>query len=91
MNGVDTEILCRLPCNADLESPAIHRLSDLVKRVYDEAESGMWKAQGTRTSPEQIAELLQTQGLILAEYRGDVVGCVGVKLMEAGVAEFGML
>lgn len=91
MKSPDTEILCRLPRDADLEPTAIRRLSELVNRVYDEAESGMWKAKGTRTSPEQIAELLQTQGLILAEYRGDVVGCVGVKLMERGVAEFGML
>ena len=91
MNSAGTEISCRLPKKADLEPAAIHRLCELINRVYDEAESGMWQANGTRTSPEQVAELLRTQELILAEYGSDVVGCVNVKVMKAGVAEFGML
>ena len=91
MKSADSEIFCRLPCDGDLDPPRVERLTELVNRVYDEAESGMWKAQGTRTSPRQIAELLEAHGLILAEYQGNVVGCVSVTLMKAGVAEFGML
>jgi GNAT superfamily N-acetyltransferase len=38
-----------------------------------------------------VDELLRKQALILAEYDGRVVGSVNVNLMEAGVAELGML
>jgi GNAT superfamily N-acetyltransferase len=85
------EIVCRFPCERDLEAEAIRKLAELINRVYDEAESGMWKAQGTRTTAGQIEELLRAGALILAEYRGAVVGSVNVNLLEAGVAEFGML
>lgn len=63
----------------------------MINRVYEEAESGMWNANATRTTPGEVEELLRTSALILAEQEGAIVGCVNVKLMQAGVAEFGML
>ncbi len=91
MNKESAGVACRLPAEPDLDRQAIRRLCDLINRVYDEAESGMWKENGTRTRPAEVEELLRTRALILAEDRGTVVGCVNVKLMQAGVAEFGML
>lgn len=91
VKNADTEVHCRFPCAGDVDPARVDRLTELVNRVYDAAESGMWKLQGTRTSPEEIARLLRARELILAEYRGNVVGCVAIKLMEDGVAEFGML
>lgn len=61
MPGADTEIACRLPRDSDLEPALVRRLSELVNAVYDEAESGMWKMKGLRTSPEEIVQLLRTQ------------------------------
>jgi GNAT superfamily N-acetyltransferase len=91
MKNADTDIVCRLPRDSDLDPTVVRRLSALVNAVYDTAESGMWKTQGLRTSPEEMAQLLRTQALILAEHRGNIVGCVAVKLMDGAVAEFGML
>jgi GNAT superfamily N-acetyltransferase len=90
MNDV-AAIACRFPREEDLEPAAIRHVSDLVNRVYDVAESGMWRAQGVRTNPSQIAALLRAKELVLAECRGVVVGCVNVKLLEPGITEFGML
>lgn len=91
MNNGSAEVVCRFPVEKDLDAGAIRHLCELINRVYDEAEAGMWKAKSTRTTPAEVEELLRARALILAEYRGAVVGCVNVKLMPGSVAEFGML
>jgi GNAT superfamily N-acetyltransferase len=63
----------------------------LINEVYDEAESGMWKRKGTRTSRAEVERLLRAQSLLLAKIDGVLVGSVNVKLMGEGVGEFGML
>ena len=91
MKEASAEIVCRFPLEKDLEAEAIRHLRDLINRVYDEAESRMWKAKGTRTHADEVEALLRANALILAEHGGTVVGCVKVELMQAGIAEFGML
>jgi GNAT superfamily N-acetyltransferase len=63
----------------------------LINRVYDAAESGMWKRQGVRTTPDRVRELLKNKRLILAELDDEIVGSVNVNLLDDAVAEFGML
>lgn len=84
-------VTCRTPRPDDLRDPVVQHLSALINRVYDEAESGMWKRKGTRTTPDQVRQLLQDGRLILAELGGVIVGSVNVNLMDSTVAEFGML
>jgi GNAT superfamily N-acetyltransferase len=67
------------------------RLSDLINEVYDDAESGMWKRTGTRTTPAEVERLLRAHALILSEIDDAIVGSVNVSLMSDGVGEFGML
>lgn len=82
---------CREPSEADLTDDALDHLVDLINRVYDEAESGMWRRRGTRTNRDQIRGLLRDKRLILADLDGTIVGSVNVNIMDESVAEFGML
>jgi GNAT superfamily N-acetyltransferase len=84
-------VMTRFPIESDLGADNIQRLSDLINEVYDDAESGMWKRQGTRTNPVGVERLLRAQALILAVIDGVLVGSVNVNLMSNGVGEFGML
>jgi GNAT superfamily N-acetyltransferase len=85
------KVATRLPIESDLGADNIKVLSDLINEVYDEAESGMWKRKGTRTSRVEVERLLRARALILAEIDGALVGSVNVKLMDEGEGEFGML
>lgn len=85
------KVTTRFPVESDLEADNIKRLSNLINQVYDDAESGMWKRKGTRTSPAEIERLLRARALILAEVGGVLVGSVNVNLLGGGVGEFGML
>src|SRR5262245_10277434 len=84
-------VTIRFPIESDLGADNIKRLSDLVNEVYDDAESGMWKRKGTRTSPAEVEGLLRARALILAEIDGVLVGSVNVNRINDGVGEFGML
>ena len=85
------KVTTRLAIESDLGADNIKRLSDLINKIYDEAESGMWKQKGIRTNPAEVEHLVHTQALILAEIDGVLVGSVNVNLMSGGVGEFGML
>ena len=87
----EKKIVCRFPTDQDLTKDRVQNLSDLINAVYDDAESGMWKRQGIRTSPDEVKQLLMEQRLILAEIDGVVVGSVKVDLMGGSIGEFGML
>ena len=88
---MSNHISCREPPEGDLADDVVERLVDLINRVYDEAESGLWKRPGTRTNRDQVRTLLRGKRLILAELDGAIVGSVNVNLMDEEVAEFGML
>jgi GNAT superfamily N-acetyltransferase len=87
----EQKITTRFPVKSDLEAESIKRLTDLINEVYDDAESGMWKRKGTRTTMAEIERLLRTQALILADVDRTLAGSVNVNLLNEGIAEFGML
>jgi GNAT superfamily N-acetyltransferase len=85
------KVTTRFPIESDLRADYVKRLSDLINEVYDDAESGMWRRKGIRTSPSEVERLLRARALILAEIDSALVGSVNVNLMSDGVGEFGML
>ena len=62
----EKKIVCRFPTDQDLTKDRVQNLSDLINAVYDDAESGMWKRQGIRTSPDEVKQLLMEQRLCSA-------------------------
>jgi len=67
-------------------------LSKLINNVYNDAESGMWKIDILRTTPEEINNLILKKNLIIAYFNNNIVGAVAVKSMpDKKTGEFGML
>ena len=81
----------RFPNPTDLNEMTVSYLTDLINRVYDEAETGMWKPKVLRTTKSEVRKYLKCSQLILTELNGTIVGSVLVQKQEDDVAEFGML
>ena len=66
-------------------------LSKLINDVYSVAEDGLWADGASRTSVEQIVELMRAGQMSAALADGEIVGCIRVQFLGGGVSEFGML
>jgi GNAT superfamily N-acetyltransferase len=66
-------------------------LADLINRVYAVAEAGLWVVGATRTTPDELAELIAAGEIAVARRDGEVVGSVRVRDVDDDAAEFGML
>ncbi|MFG1708796.1 GNAT family N-acetyltransferase [Nonomuraea sp. M3C6] len=73
------------------EPAVLTRLSDLVNEVYAEAEKGLWQDGATRTSTAEVAEMTGAGQMAVAWLGRHIVGCVRVRPLDDGTAEFGML
>jgi GNAT superfamily N-acetyltransferase len=66
-------------------------LAALINRVYDTAESGLWRDGASRTSPSEIAELIRAGEIVVAMRDGQLVGSVRVHDVAPDTSEFGLL
>lgn len=66
-------------------------LTPLVNEVYAEAEKGLWLAGATRTTVEEMGELIEAGEIFVARRSGELAGCVGVRRLATGEGEFGLL
>lgn len=64
----------------DLTASVIDHIANLINRVHDEAESGMWKRVGTRMSSEEMAEIDPS-----------IAGAVSIMIIDSRTGEFGPL
>ena len=55
-----------MPQKESYTDDEILKLSELINNVYNDAESGMWKINNSRTTPEKIKDLIQKKNLIVA-------------------------
>ena len=75
---------------SQIEPAELTSLVLLINDVYDEAEAGMWKETGVRTTETELRAMFVEEGLIIARLGGKIVGSVHVSKMEKS-GEFGML
>ncbi|TXK39404.1 GNAT family N-acetyltransferase [Nonomuraea sp. C10] len=80
-----------LPAAAGGDAALVGELTELVNRVYTASEEGLWAREVSRTSAEEMAELIRAGEIAVAWLDGRVVGGVRVRRLEGGEAEFGML
>lgn len=68
-------------------------VASIVNTVYKEAEADIFLPAYQRTSPTEIAQLINNGQLAVAylEDSGHPIGCVCIKLLGPGRGEFGML
>ena len=80
-----------LPAAASDDPTLIQRITDLTNEVYAVAEDGLWTDGATRTTVDEVAELIRAGQIAVARLRGRVVGSVRVQRLDDGTGEFGML
>jgi GNAT superfamily N-acetyltransferase len=66
-------------------------VTDLVNRVYTDAEKGLWRDGCLRTDRDEIAAIIERGELVVARRDGRLVGAVRVQRLADDLAEFGML
>jgi ribosomal protein S18 acetylase RimI-like enzyme len=75
--------------SADAELVA--ELADLVNRVYEVAEDGLWRNGATRTTPAEMSGLIDAGEIAVATIDGELAGAVRVQVLDESTGEFGML
>lgn len=80
-----------LPPTAAEDAATMSALSDLVNKVYAEAEAGLWLDGVARTSPDELTGLTCAGEIIVATVDGHIAGCVRVQRLSEELGEFGML
>jgi GNAT superfamily N-acetyltransferase len=80
-----------LPAAASDDAHLVKRITDLINEVYLVAENGLWADGATRTTVDEVAELIQAGEIAVARLRGRIVGCVRVQRLDEHTGEFGML
>jgi GNAT superfamily N-acetyltransferase len=77
---------------AAADASVVDALCDLVNDVYAVAEAGMWRDGATRTTTDELRELIAAGEIIVARTRdGRIVGSVRFHDVAADTSEFGIL
>jgi GNAT superfamily N-acetyltransferase len=80
-----------LPATAAKDQRLVADITDLVNRVYDAAEAGLWLDGATRTTTGEMQEMVAAEQVALARMEGQAVGCIRIRELGDGVGEFGQL
>ncbi|MFI9405770.1 GNAT family N-acetyltransferase [Nocardia sp. NPDC052316] len=81
-----------VPTAAAGDTVLVAELTDLVNRVYEVAEEGLWCDGASRTTTSEAAGLIAAGHVAVArdaDHR--IVGAVCIRLLADGIGEFGML
>jgi GNAT superfamily N-acetyltransferase len=78
------------PAHAD-DFDLISAVTALINEVYEVAEEGLWATGTTRTSRQEVASLTHAGEITVARLHEELVGCVRIQQLAAGICEFGML
>ena len=80
-----------LPEAGGTDAGLLDQLADLINGVYATAESGLWRAEATRTTQPELAALIAARELIAATRDERVVGAVRLHDVGDDLTEFGLL
>ena len=87
-NGI---AVARLPAAAGADAELLDELAELINGVYATAESGLWRAEATRTTRAELADLIAAGELIAATRDERVLGSVRLHDVADDLSEFGLL
>ncbi len=80
-----------LPATRASDDRLVDNLTELVNVVYTTAEVGLWIDGATRTTTDEMRQMIAAEEIAVAWDSGEVVGCVRIQQLEGGIGEFGML
>jgi len=66
-------------------------LTVLINEVYRVAEEGLWIDGTTRTTVQEVTDLVRAGEIAVARLHGELVGCVRIQELDSDTGEFGML
>jgi GNAT superfamily N-acetyltransferase len=89
--SADTVAVRLLDPAAGGDAGLVEQLSELINGVYATAEHGLWRDGATRTTPSELAELIEAREIAVATVGGRLVGAVRVQAISDAAGEFGML
>ncbi len=69
----------------------VDRLASLVNDVYEAAEDGLWRGGATRTTPSEMADLIEAGEIVVANVDDRLAGSVRVQVLSEVTGEFGLL
>jgi GNAT superfamily N-acetyltransferase len=80
-----------LPLTKAKDPRLVAEVTDLVNRVYADAEAGLWVPGATRTTTTELEEMITSHQIALARMDGQLVGCIRIRQLDGSVGELGML
>ncbi|MFI9503786.1 GNAT family N-acetyltransferase [Nocardia sp. NPDC052566] len=81
-----------VPAEAAGDTALVAEITELVNRVYEVAEEGLWRDEASRTTTSELAGLITAgQVAVGREEDGRIVGAVRIQRLDDGIGEFGML
>src|SRR5829696_4479855 len=80
-----------LPPAAARDPNLVAVITELVNKVYDESEQGLWADGAARTSVAEVAGLIAAGEIVAAYLNGRLVGVVRTQHLDDETGEFGML
>jgi GNAT superfamily N-acetyltransferase len=80
-----------LPPTAARDERLVGEFTDLVNRVYDAAEAGLWVDGATRTTTGEMQQMVAAEQIAVARVDGQAVGCIRIQELGDGAGEFGLL
>ena len=69
----------------------VEGLVRLINDAYSVGEAELWTAGTTRTTPDEVAELIRTGGMLTARAQGRLVGCACVRQVDPSTADLGFV
>jgi GNAT superfamily N-acetyltransferase len=91
MSTNETIAIRLLAASESRDTHLVDHLTDLINRVYEVAEAGLWRDGTTRTTASELAELIRAQEIAVATRSGQIAGAVRIHDVRDDVSEFGML
>ncbi len=76
---------------AAADAGLVERLAALVNDVYVTAEDGLWRDGASRTTPSEMAVLIEAGEIAVATVDGRLAGAVRVQALSDVTGEFGLL
>jgi GNAT superfamily N-acetyltransferase len=80
-----------LPTSAADDAALVDAITELINRVYAEAERGLWVDGATRTSAAELAGQIRAGQIAVARMDGRIVGSVRIQRLATGEGELAAL
>lgn len=84
-------VIAPLPATAADDAELMGLVTDLVNRVYEESEQGLWVAGTARTDLAEVTATTRAGELVAAHREGRLAGVLRLREWDDTSAEFGML